>query len=389
MVEDGSREKPMKRIVFLILLIGVGLVHGNNWVVPVVGNIDHVRMDNTEDPLRSGDGRFAGADTSLDRSLSEYASQTWKFLFGGNDRTPNRKLPVQPVDLAHFNRPGSGQLNAIWLGHSSLMINMDGYRILTDPVFPKSVTPVGPSRFNGEVPVDVHRLSEIDVVVISHDHYDHLNRYSIRTLREKAKRFFVPTGVGGRIEKWGVPKEKIVELAWWEEYRFDENLKLAATPAQHFSGRGLTDRNRTLWASWVIQTVRHNVFFSGDSGYFDGFRKIGESYGPFDMTFMECGAYDAAWRQLHMFPEQTVQAHLDLKGKILHPIHWGTFNLAHHAWYDPMERLTVAAARWRIPVATPVVGETTRFGIHVPSEPWWKYTLARNNTLPPTGEASY
>jgi L-ascorbate metabolism protein UlaG (beta-lactamase superfamily) len=166
-----------------------------------------------------------------------------------------------------------------------------------------------------------------------------------------------------------------VELDWWQEYQVDQNLMIAATPAQHFSGRGIFDRNETLWASWVIQTPFHNIFFSGDSGYFGGFKQIGENYGPFDITFIECGAYGKSWPKVHMFPEQTVQAHQDLKGKVLHPIHWGTFNLALHPWYEPMVRLATVADSKNVMIATPIIGETTVYGSNIRSARWWEEAM--------------
>jgi L-ascorbate metabolism protein UlaG (beta-lactamase superfamily) len=290
--------------------------------------------------------------------------------------TPDMELPARPVDLSHFTHPASRQLNGTWLGHSSLMINIDGYRVLTDPVFEKRVSVIGPSRFNGAVPLDIHRVPTVDAVIISHDHYDHLNKYSVQQLTGRTNRFIVPLRVGARLVKWGVPEEKIVELDWWKTYSIDEALTITATPAQHFSGRGLTDRNRTLWASWVVRTPYHNLFYSGDSGYFDGFKQIGRKYAPFDMTFIECGAYNRSWSQVHMFPEQTVLAHLDLGGSILHPIHWGTFNLALHPWYEPMERVTAAADAMNVSIATPVVGETTIYNSALPAARWWRQAMA-------------
>jgi len=296
----------------------------------------------------------------------------WKFMFSGEQRTPKVTLPVKQVKPEHFTVSGSNQLNATWLGHSSLMINIDGYKLLVDPVLEKKISIVGPSRFNGEVPLDPAKIPVVDAVLISHNHYDHLNKYSIRFLNHKTQRFIVPLAVGAQLESWGIPREKIVELDWWNELNVTDDLMIAATPAQHFSGRGLSDRNKTLWVSYVIRGPHHKVFFSGDSGYFDGFKKIGEKYGPFDMTFMECGAYNEKWHHIHMYPEETVQAHLDVKGKLLHPIHWGTFNLSLHPWFEPMERLSKAAAAAGVQTATPVVGDTTIYGQYIPSEKWWK-----------------
>ncbi len=178
-----------------------------------------------------------------------------------------------------------------------------------------------------------------------------------------------------------MPRDKIIELDWWEEYKVDENLLIAATPAQHFSGRGLTDRDETLWASWVIRAPHHKIYFSGDSGYFDGFKKIGEKYGPFDMTFLETGAYNEKWHHIHMYPEETVQAHVDLRGRVLHPIHWATFNLSLHSWYDPMERLTKAADSLEVVTSTPVVGETTIYDGYIPQKKWWEEVLADNDKI--------
>jgi L-ascorbate metabolism protein UlaG (beta-lactamase superfamily) len=295
---------------------------------------------------------------ALNMSFTDYVSTTWDFLFTRNHRTPDTELPVKRVDLSDFNTKGSNQLNVTWLGHSSLMVNIDGYKILTDPVFEKRISIFGPTRFNGDVPLDIQQIPQVDAVIISHDHYDHLNKYSLQRLIEKSNRFIVPLAVGALLLDWGVPRNKIVELDWWQEYRLDQNLMVAAAPARHFSGRGVTDRNKTLWASWVIKTPFHKI------------SQIGDKYGPFDMTFIECGAYGEGWPKVHMFPEQTVQAHLDLKGILLHPIHWGTFNLALHPWYEPMVRLTDAARSKNVKIAAPVAGETTVYGSRIPSARW-------------------
>jgi L-ascorbate metabolism protein UlaG (beta-lactamase superfamily) len=357
----------------LIICLGVILMLLTSSLAPAVGTTDPSKLEKTENSAQSKNGKFLGKDVTM--SIKNAASSFWRFFFEKNDKTPKMDLPGQRVDLSHFKGTNTGQLNSTWLGHSSLMINISGYRILTDPVFEKKVSLVGPTRFNGDLPLDTDQLPDIDVVIVSHDHYDHLNKYSIQRLKNVTKKFIVPLKVGKRLSKWGIPDDKIIELDWWETYNFDENLKITATPAQHFSGRGLGDRNKTLWASWVIASPDHNLFFSGDSGYFDGFKTIGDTYGPFDMTFLECGAYDKLWRPVHMFPEETAQAHLDLRGKLLHPIHWGTFNLALHPWYEPMQRLSDAARSSNISIATPVVGETIVHGTQMLGSRWWEKAL--------------
>jgi L-ascorbate metabolism protein UlaG (beta-lactamase superfamily) len=353
-----------------------------NTDTPVASNSDHNLPGKIEGSPQYTDGRFNDMGNALDMSFLDYVSTTWEFFFTKNHRTPDTKLPVKQVDLSHFGSQGSNQLNVTWLGQSSLMINIDGYKILADPVFEKRISVFGPTRFNGDVPLDVQQIPKIDAVLISHDHYDHLNKFSVERLIEKSNTFIVPLMVGAQLIDWGVPRDKIVELDWWQEYRLDQNLMVAATPAQHFSGRGITDRNKTLWASWVIQTPLHNLFFSGDSGYFGGFKQIGEKYGPFDMTFIECGAYGEGWPKVHMFPEQTVQAHMDLKGNVLHPIHWATFNLALHPWYEPMVRLTAAANVKNVKTATPIVGETTVYDMRIPAARWWEKPMKLSRGVP-------
>lgn len=317
-------------------------------------------------------GTFTNGRETLNMTPKDWFSSTWRFMFEKNHQIPEIKLPVQKADLTRFKSRATGGLTSTWLGHSSLMINIDGYRILTDPVFPSKVSPIGPSRFNGPVPVDPRLLPELDIVIISHDHYDHLNKKSIQALMGKTKWFAVPLVVGQRLISWGVQKSQIIEMDWWDTFHFDDTLTLHAAPAQHFSGRGLLDRNKTLWASWVIETDSHKIFFSGDSGYFDGFKTIGEKFGPFDVTFLECGAYDQMWHNVHMFPEETIQAHLDLKGRILHPIHWGTYKLALHPWYEPMQRALTAAEKHNIILATPIAGQTTDYHTKDLGHAWWE-----------------
>ena len=357
---------------FAVPLVGLVILSGyhvcSSWVYGAGG----ARMESIESSPQYREGKFRNASEWELPPLWKSVTMIPKFLFADNQRTPESPLPVRRVDLTEFGRSGRGRLNATWLGHSSLMINIDGVRLLSDPVLEKKVSIFGPTRFNGEVPLDIGLIPAVDVVLISHDHYDHLNEFSIRHLSDRTALFVVPLGVGERLKAWGVPPEKVRELDWWQELRVAEGLMIAATPAQHFSGRGLMDRDETLWTSWVVHGPDHRIYISGDSGYFDGFEQIGKRYGPFDMTFLECGAYDERWHPLHLFPEETVQAHLDLQGKVLHPIHWATFNLGLHAWHEPMQRLRAAADAAGVVAATPVVGETTVYGAAVPEERWWE-----------------
>ncbi len=230
--------------------------------------------------------------------------------------------------------------------------------------FPK----LGGGRFQTTQTVDLERLPLIDVVVYSHDHYDHLDYPSVLALKNRVGRFIVPLGVGSRLRGWGVSAERITELDWHESTQVG-GIKLTAAPSRHYSGRNGLDQFSTLWASWVIEGSQ-KVFFSGDSGYGPHFKAIGEQYGPFDLTMMECGQYDVRWSNSHMLPEQTVQAHRDVKGRVLMPIHWSAFILAFHAWFEPVERLLKEAKRDEIPVLTPMIGESVT--PESTTRKWWR-----------------
>ena len=337
------------------------------------------RFKKNQNSLQLENGKFPGINNILGLTYMDHACIVLRYLYENNSQTPIAKLPLKQVDLKNFQSNLTNQLNTTWLGHSSLMININGYKVLTDPVLENRMSPLGPFRFNGDIPLDIDQLPPIDIVIISHDHHDHLNKYSIQYLKKITKKFIVPRAVGSKLLSWGVSDDKIVELNWWEKYQVSETFTITATPAQHFSGRRVGGRNLTLWASWVLKSPEYSLFFSGDSGYFEGFKKIGKAFGPFDMTFLECGAYDKLWHPVHMFPEETVQAHLDLKGKVLHPIHWGTFNLSFHPWYEPMQRLLKAVQLANIDIATPVVGETIIYNYSAPSLPWWKPAMRKEN----------
>ncbi len=303
-------------------------------------------------------GKAIGDGVTLKMRVNDYASIIWDKLFKKTQQIPAVPLPSHKFDISCINRNKTKKLTSVWLGHSSLIIHVGGYRILTDPVFENRITPMRLPRFHKEIPFEVRDIPNVDVVIISHDNFDHLNEYSIKILAPVTKLFLVPLGVGKYISKWNVDHKKIIELDWWQNYKLDSKLTFTATPARHFSGRGLFTRSKTLWCSWVIDLPGSKLYFSGDSGYFDGFKEIGKSFGPFDITYLQCGSYHRAWRRIQMTPEETVKAHLDLKGKILHPIHWGTFNMSTHSWYEPIQRLVKTANQRQVTVATPLVGES-------------------------------
>lgn len=285
--------------------------------------------------------------------------------------------PARPEDIPVRRRQADefedeADLRITWLGHSTMLVEIDGARILTDPMFGERASPssfFGPKRFY-EPPMTVDDLPRIDAVVISHDHYDHLDQRTVRQLIAADVPFFVPLGIGSHLEYWGVPEERVHELDWWQSSTI-AGVELVCTPARHFSGRGVGTRNSTLWASWVLRGPDHRVYFSGDTAMFDGFSEIGEQYGPFDAAMMEVGAYNQMWADVHLGPEQAIDAHITLKGGVFVPVHWGTFNLALHAWTEPPERLIVASEKAGVTMVIPEPGQSFD-----PREPpkvvrWW------------------
>ena len=297
----------------------------------------------------------------------------WRWMTSDNLREPKQKFRFK-ADAVH-NRPlPTKGLKVMWLSHSTLLIEIDGKRFLTDPVWSKRCSPfsfMGPARFF-DMPLDLGHLPKLDGVIISHDHYDHLDYVTVMQLKKSGVPFYCPLGVGSRLLEWGVAASQIQEFDWWDEIPLGRTHLLTATPARYFPGRGMFDRNKTLWASWVIQGPQHNVFYGGDSGYFSGFPRIGRKYGPFDLTFLEVGAYDKNWESIHMGPENAVQAHSELRGNILFPIHWGTFNLAIHAWTDPAERVLSAAQEKQVLLALPKPGQMLNLAELPLNSYWWR-----------------
>ena len=289
--------------------------------------------------------------------------------------SPKEDIKVQKITSESLSNKPDSLTRLTWFGHSTFLIELDGKNILFDPVFGQYAAPhplLGRKRYNSEMPINIDQLPNIDAVIISHDHYDHLDYESIEKLKDKTDHFFVPLGVDNHLERWGVAEEKISKMDWWEEEEF-KGITVVFTPSRHMSGRGLSDQSATLWGSWVLKSETRNLFFSGDGGYGKHFKEIGEKYGEFDIALMECGQYNTLWADVHMMPEQTVAAGQDVKAKMIVPIHWGAFTLASHSWTDPIERVTAQAQKVNMPIATPQIGEPIVVGDSlIPETEWWE-----------------
>lgn len=321
------------------------------------------------------DGKFKNlVPTSMNMNAGDMLSALKKFIEGVPNQRPGAELPVEPIDSSRIaEAPPTDRL--YWFGHSAFLLQLEGKTLLLDPMLGDVPSPhpwLGRGRYSKTLPIRIEQLTQVDAVVISHDHYDHLDYVSIQALIPKTKKFFVPLGVGAHLEAWGVDPEAIEELNWWDETKY-EGIKLVFTPSRHFSGRGLTDRWATLWGSWVIESPRQRLYFSGDSGYSPHFREIGEKYGPFDFAMIECGQYNERWANIHMMPEESAQAAVDLQAKLMMPIHWGAFTLALHSWTDPVERVTRKAEHLSMPYIIPKIGEEVRLdSAVVENSQWWE-----------------
>jgi len=330
----------------------------------------------TKDSPHYRDGVFVNREPSSMVSMNreEQRMLVRDLLLGRTAGRPDGPIPLATPDFAD----AAADLAVTWFGHSSVLIEVDGYRVLADPVWSERCSPsrtVGPQRMH-PVPAQLDALPAVDAVIISHDHYDHLDVDTIRLLaRTQRCSFFVPLGVGAHLRDWRIPPERIVELDWNEEGHIGD-LRIVCTPARHFSGRFLT-RNTTLWSSWAVIGPRHRVFFGGDTGYTRSFADVGADRGPFDLTLMPVGAYHPGWPDIHMNPEEAVRAHRDVTdaGKgVFVPIHWATFRLAPHPWSQPIERLLAAAGPAGVTVAVPRPGGRVEPGSsRQPAETqWWQ-----------------
>ncbi|GAB3097611.1 MBL fold metallo-hydrolase [Lysobacter terrae] len=325
-----------------------------------------------EGSAQYGDGVFRNPVPKPADGLGKTLGIIWNVLLNKpKDAVPRTAPPV--LALTRGQLEAAPDRSLFRLGHSTMLIKLRGGFWITDPVFAERASPVqwmGPKRFHAP-PIALEDLPPLRGVILSHDHYDHLDRDTVVQLAKSTDVFLTPLGVGDRLIAWGVDPNKVHQFDWWQGTTID-GVQFTATPAQHFSGRGLFDGNKTLWASWVIVDDALRVFFSGDTGYFDGFEKIGRRFGPFDVAMLETGAYDPQWPYVHMQPEETVQAHQDLRAHWLLPVHNGTFDLAMHGWTEPFERVSALSAARGIALTTPRMGERLDLSAPHAATPWWR-----------------
>jgi len=356
-----------------LLVLVFLLLYSTEWLAALGSSAEGARLARIERSSHFEHGEFRNLLPTHTLTPGSFWQMLDDQFFGDEVREPVKTVPIVARRKRDYAAPPGSGLRVTWIGHASALIEIEGKRVLADPVWSERVSPsrwLGPKRFHPP-PIALADLPAIDAVIISHDHYDHLDMATIRALAAAHDaRFLLPLGIGAHVQGWGIDASRIIELDWNERASV-AGLTFVATPDRHYSGRGL-DRDGTLWASWVILGAQRRVFFSGDSGYFDGFAKTGAEHGPFDLTLIKIGAYGPTWPEIHMTPEEAVQTHLDLRGRVLVPIHWATFNLAMHAWSEPAERALAAARKRDVQIALPRPGEWVDVASPLPDQPWWR-----------------
>jgi len=314
-------------------------------------------------------------DISAWEFLKEEMVSSGKSVENNSNKKPSKDIIPHKIDYTLFKNLNANNYKIAWLGHSAFILNIEGKIILLDPMLGSHAAPVPiPSlkRYNETLPLDLDSLTNIDVVVISHDHYDHLDYSTIKRIKDNVNVFVVPSGVGNHLRKWKVKEEKIIELNWNEVFSID-NVEFTSLPARHFSGRGPLNRNSTLWSSWSIKSPIVKIYFSGDSGYGKHFKQIGKDHGPFDISLIDCGQYNKAWKHSHMFPSESVLAAKELGTKFFMPIHWGGFTLARHPWDEPVKEAIKKADEMGLKYFTPEIGEVvSKEKINREFNLWWE-----------------
>ncbi|WP_082111744.1 MBL fold metallo-hydrolase [Spirosoma radiotolerans] len=339
---------------------------------PFGSNPSATRLERIKRSPYYRDGAFQNLEkTEVMSENTSYLGMMRDFINKDKDNVPPKPLPSVRTDLKALpdEKP-----TIVWFGHSSYLIKSQGTTILVDPVFSGYASPVSffGKAYAGSNVYSVEDMPTIDLLILSHDHYDHLDYETITKLIPKVKKFYTALGVGAHLERWGVPADRIVEFDWWESHHVATDLDLTAVPARHFSGRSLT-RGKTLWTAFVMKIHGYSLYLGGDSGYGKHFKTIGDQYGPFDLAILECGQYGKDWPNIHMFPEEVATAAQDLRAKTVLPVHWAKFSLANHAWTDPIERFTKRATEQKLDFTTPMIGEPVVVEAQYPKSRWWVY----------------
>jgi len=373
----GHPRRFARALLWLALLAGVLVAAGCGVLSqPQFGAaMSGARLERAKANPQYRDGRFVNLEPETPTPFGAMLGYLVRQFSGDEVRVPPSPLPVLAIDKTALDAapPASG-LRAFWIGHASVYVEIDGLRLLLDPVFAERVSPIpiGPTRFHPP-PIALADLPKIDAVLVSHDHYDHLDMATVQHLAARGTRFFVPLGIGAHLERWGVPLAQIEEMEWWQRKALG-GVEFVCTPTRHYSGRGLGDRSATLWSSWSVLGPQHRFVYSGDTGYGTHFQEIGSRLGPFDVAFVKIGAYGpgASWLDIHMSPEQAVQAHRDLRARRMFPVHWSTFNLAYHDWDEPIRRTLAEARRSGVELVTPRLGEWVDADREFASTAWWE-----------------
>lgn len=357
-------------IILLIILMIIIFVNFH----PVFGSKPNKEMI---DELKNSPHYFYGKfqnliPTKMDFNKNEKYSSSF-IAKSSSAKTPNYSLPSIAFNRNKFEETNFNTVT--WFGHSTILLKLENKTLLIDPVFDRA-SPlsklIGPKPFKYENNISANDLPQkIDILIITHDHYDHLDYNTIKKIKKNVNRFIVPLGVKAHLKKWGVANNKIIQFDWYDTNTV-AGIEFIFTPTRHFSGRALRDRFATLWGGWIIKSKQNNLYISGDGGYSKEFKNIGKKYGPFDLIFIENGAYNPRWHNVHLFPEQSVQASIDVNAKLALPIHWGKYSLSSHSWTEPIERFTLEAEKKNLQIITPLIGETFNLNENFPKSHWWE-----------------